>query len=241
MTSSPSTPPHSSKPLFEVSTVDARSTPRRGHEENWKFETHRFQIADFKEDAMFPTLRAAINARKAHQEIRELVQSIADHSEIPSTFGGELDVYSHDDAPVRIMVGSRYLFPDQYGEQRVGLVTTATVSESEGVAYCGVTLDGTEEGAIYTRPLSPEELGTYRRHPDTFFGVPSQRTTEAKTPLDLYDFFYESRRHTSKEQLLELMKTWPNQEQLATLEQPELASIYAEGMVVTAWKSTNNG
>ena len=41
MTSSPSTPPHSSKPLFEVSTVDARSTPRRGHEENWKFETHR--------------------------------------------------------------------------------------------------------------------------------------------------------------------------------------------------------
>ena len=40
MTSSPSTPPHSSKPLFEVSTVDARSTPRRGHEENWKFETH---------------------------------------------------------------------------------------------------------------------------------------------------------------------------------------------------------
>ena len=59
-----------------------------------------FQIPDFKEDAMFPTLRAAINARKAHQEIRELVQSIADHSEIPSTFGGELDVYSHDDAPV---------------------------------------------------------------------------------------------------------------------------------------------
>ena len=199
-----------------------------------------FQIPDFKEGAMFPTLRTAINARETHREIHELMQSIADHSEIPSTFGGELDVYSHDDAPVRIMVGSRYLFPDQNGEQRVGLVTTATVSESEGVAYCGVTLDGTDEGSIYTRPLSQAELNTYRRHPDTFFGVPSQRTTEAKTPLDLYDFFYESYRHRPKEQLLELMKTWPNQAQLATLEQRELASVYAEGLVVTAWKSANN-
>jgi hypothetical protein len=173
-----------------------------------------FQIPDFKEGVMFPTLRAAINARKAHCEIHGLMQSIADHSEIPSTFDGELDVYSHDGAPVRIAVGSRYLFPDQNGEQRVGLVTTATVSESEGVAYCGVTLDGSDQGAIYTFPLSQAELEAYRAHRDTFFGVPSQRKTEATTPLDLYDFFHESYRHTPKDKLLEFMKTWPNQQHL---------------------------
>ena len=199
-----------------------------------------FQIADFKEGVMFPTLRAAINAREAHREMHGLMQSIADHSEIPSTFDGELDLYSHDGAPVRIAVGSRYLFPDQNGEQRVGLVTTATVSESEAIAYCGVTLDGTDKGGIYTFPLSQAELDAYRRHPDTFFGVPAQRTTEAKTPLDLYDFFCESYRHTPKEKLLEFMKTWPNQAHLATLGQPELVSLYAEGMAVSAWKQEDS-
>jgi len=161
-----------------------------------------FQIPDFKEGVIFPTLRAAINAREGHREIHELMQSIADHSEIPSTFDGELDVYSQDGAPVRIAVGSRYPFPDQNGEQRVGLVTTATVSESERVAYCGVTLDGGDKGAIYTFPLSHAELEAYRTHPDTFFGVPSQRKTEAKTPLDLYDFFHQAYRHTPKDKLL---------------------------------------
>ncbi|HLG55259.1 MAG TPA: hypothetical protein VI485_08000 [Vicinamibacterales bacterium] len=190
---------------------------------------------------MFLTLRAAINAREAHREIHGLMQSIADHSEIPSTFDGELDLYAHDGAPVRIAVGSRYLFPDQNGGQRVGFVTTATVSESEGVAYCGVTFDGIDKGAIYECPLSRAELQAYRRHPDTFFGVPSQRTTEAKTPLDLYDFFFESYRHTPKDKLLEFMKTWPNQAHLAALGQPELASLYAEGMAATAWKDANNG
>ena len=195
-----------------------------------------FEIPDFKEGVVFQTLRAAITAREAHSEMHGLMQSIADHSEIPSTFDGELDVYSRDGAPVRIAVGSRYLFPDRNGEQRVGLVTAATVSESERRAYLGVTLEGADKGAILTLPLSQEELEAYRRHPDTFFGVPSQRKTEAKTALDLYDFFYRSYRHTPKERLLELVKDWPDQTRLATLGQGELASLYAEGMAVTAWR-----
>src|SRR5437867_9349767 len=151
-----------------------------------------FQIPDFKEDAAFPMLRHAINAREAHFEMHDLMQSIGDHSQIPSTFDGELDVYSFGDAPVRIVVGSRYLFPDMTGRSRVGLVTSATVSESERLMYCAVSFGENEAGVICTYPLSNEELEAYRRHPDTFCGVPSQRKTQAESPLDLYDFFHKS-------------------------------------------------
>lgn len=195
-----------------------------------------FQIPDFKEGVAFPTLRHAINAREAHTEMHGLMQSIRDHSEVPSTFDGELDVYSFEDAPVRVAVGSRYLFPDKNGENRIGLVTSATVSEDESVAHCAVTFGENEAGGIYTYPLSKAELDAYRRHPDTFFGVPSQRKIRVESPLDLYDFFHESYRHTPKEKLLEFMNNWPDQAHLATLGQAELASLYAEGMAVSAWK-----
>ena len=95
-------------------------------------------------------------------------------------------------------------------------------------------------GAIYTYPLSKEELDAYRRHPDTFFGVPSQRKTQAKSPLDLYDFFHESYRQAPREKLLEFIKDWPDQAHLATLGQAELASLYAEGMAVTAWNNKDS-
>jgi hypothetical protein len=195
-----------------------------------------FQIPDFGEGVAYRSLRAAINARDAHIEMHGLMQSIIDHSEIPSTFDGEFDVYAHDNAPVRIAVGSRYLFPDQNGKQRLGLVTTATVAEEEGLAYCGVTLDGAEKGSIYTFPLTPEELEAYRRHPDTFFGVPAQRKTRADSLIEFYDFCFESYRHASKETLLGFMKTWPDQERLAALGQPELASLYAESIALAAWR-----
>ena len=146
----------------------------------------------------------------------------------------------HNDAPVRVAVGSRYLFPDKNGENRIGLVTSGTVSESDGLAYCSVSFGEKEVGAIYTYPLSKEELDAYRRHPDTFFGVPSQRKTQAKSPLDLYDFFHESYRQAPKEKLLEFMKDWPDQAHLATLGQAELASLYAEGMAVTAWNNRDS-
>ena len=195
-----------------------------------------FQIPDFGEGIAYPSLRDAINAREAHIEMHGLMQSIADHSEIPSTFDGEIGIYAADNAPVRVAVGSRYLFRDNNGEQRVGLVTTATVSESQGLAYVAATLDGDGKSGIYTFPLSEAELEAYRRHPDTFFGVPAQRRTRADSPLDLYDAFLSSYRHASKETLLGFMKAWPDQGRLANLTQPELASLYAESMAVVAWR-----
>jgi hypothetical protein len=84
------------------------------------------------------------------------------------------------------------LFPDKDGKPRLGLVTTATVAEEEGLAYCGVTLDGAEKAGIYTFPLTREELEAYRRHPDTCFGVPAQRKTRVDSLIEFYDFCFEN-------------------------------------------------
>lgn len=46
--------------------------------------------------------------------------------------------------------------------------------------------------------------------------------------MELYDFFHISFKRSSKEQLLEAMASAPDFEQLAKLDQPQLASIHAE-------------
>jgi hypothetical protein len=71
-------------------------------------------------------------------------------------------------------------------------------------------------------------MAAWRKHPDTFFGEVGQRSTKAEDPLDLYDFFHNSYRQTPKERLLELMAGALDVEELRKLDQPQLASIYAE-------------
>src|SRR6478672_8862510 len=78
------------------------------------------------------------------------------------------------------------------------------------------------------------ELDTYRRHPDTFFGVPGQRRTRANTLMELYDFFHDTYRKTPKDTLLTFVRDWPDSSTLAVLDQAELASVYAERMAIGA-------
>jgi hypothetical protein len=186
-----------------------------------------FQIQDFKNDTPFPSLRAAIDARERHIEMHELLRAIRDHSEIPSTFDGEIPEFAFGEGAPRLLIGQRYLVKDEDGRERQGLLTTATVMEAELKAYCGLSFDdGT--AVICSWELSEGEMAAWRRHPDTFFGTLEQRRTKAETPLELYDFFLSSYSKTPKERLLELMAGAPDISELHTLEQSVLASIYAE-------------
>ncbi len=189
-----------------------------------------FQIPDFKGDAVFPSLRAAIEARERHIEMHELLRSMKDHSDIPSTFDGEIPEFAFGEGAPRLQIGQRYLVKDADGTERPGLLTTATVAEAERTAYCGLSFDD-GKAAIYTWPLSDAEMAAWRRHPDTFFGEVGQRTTKADGPLDLYDFFYNSYRQTPRERLLELLAGARDIGELQQLGQPALASIYAERCV----------
>lgn len=189
-----------------------------------------FQIPDFKQDFTFPSLREAIVARERHIEMHELLRSIHDHADIPSTFGGEIPEFAFGEGLPRLLIGQRYLIKGNDGSERPGLLTTATVAEPECIAYCGLSFDDGTAG-IYTWPLSDVEMAAWRKHPDTFFGEVGQRTTTANTPLELYDFFLNSYRQTPRERLLELMAEAPDIGEISKLDQPTLASIFAERCV----------
>lgn len=186
-----------------------------------------FQIQDFKHDTQFPSLRAAIDARERHIEMHELLRAMRDHSEIPSTFDGEIPEFAFGEGAPRLIIGQCYLVKDEEGRERKGVLTTATVMEAERKAYCGLSLDdGT--AVISTWDLSEGEIAAWQRHPDTFFGTLGQRTATAETPLELYDFILSNYTKTPKERLLELMFGAPDMSDLQALDQSALASIYAE-------------
>ncbi len=160
--------------------------------------------------------------------MHNLLQSLQDHSGIPSTFGGEIPEYAFDARSQRIVIGNRYMVnTDDAGAQESAELTFADVVESESVAFCGFTLkDG--RTVICKMPLSPEDIAAWKRHPDTFFGVVRPRSTRADTPLQLYDFFHNQSKGLTKERLLTVLANHPDIAQLADLDQARLASIHAE-------------
>lgn len=187
-----------------------------------------FQIPDFKSGRVeYPSLRAAIEARDRHIEMRDLFNSMKDNSEIPSTFDGDIPEFSFGESHNRLIIGQRYLVRDGDGVERTGILTTATVSESEKTAHCIILFDNGESG-IWGLPLSDDEMAIWRKYPDTFFGQFIQHSRSITDPLDLYDFFLNGYRATPRARLLEMLATAPDIDELKKLDQKCLASIYAE-------------
>lgn len=186
-----------------------------------------FQIPDLKLGTTYPNLRAAIDSRDSHIEIYDLIQSIKDHAEIPSTFDGDIPELAFGNNEARLLIGQRYLVQDADGNESPGLLTSAVVAEEEKMAYCILSLPNGKSWT-YTWPLSDDEMAAWRKHPDTFFGEVGQRSTEIEDPVDLYNLIHSTYRQSSKERLLEFMAGASDIENLRTLDQPQLAAIYAE-------------
>ncbi len=125
------------------------------------------------------------------------------------------------------------MVPDGDGNEVEGVLTSATVIENENVAVCAInTNDG--RGIIFRAPLSDSELAAWKRHPETFFGEIS-RDRRSETVLDLYDFFMETYTKTPKARLLEFLAGAPDIDQLAELDQADLASVYCERLAANAY------
>jgi hypothetical protein len=218
------------KPLPDAYLV-VTNTPWHHHLDTPNFRcvamAEGFQIHDLKIGSTFPSLRAAIDSRDRHIEMYDLIQSVKDHAEIPSTFDGEIPEFEFGNSQARLLIGQRYLVTDPDGNESPGLLTSASVNESEQKAYCGLSFPSGKSG-IYIWPLSDVEMAAWRKYPDTFFGTVGQRSTKAEDPIDLYDFIHNSYRLTPKQRLLEFMADAPDFDELRKLEQPQLASIYAE-------------
>jgi hypothetical protein len=87
-------------------------------------------------------------------------------------------------------------------------------------------------------PLSDFELAAWRTHPSTFFGEISRNRT-CETVLDLYDFFMGTYTKTPKAKLLEFLAGAPDIDQLALMDQVELASVYCERLAAMPIRALN--
>ncbi|HYD81537.1 MAG TPA: SEC-C domain-containing protein [Paucimonas sp.] len=194
-----------------------------------------FQIPDFKGDTRFNTLREAIISREKHTEMFALMDSLRDHHEVPATFDGANPELAFNQSVSPLIVGQRYQVRDETGHPCVGTLISAQVMESESRAACVMKCDDGQQ-RIVMWPLSETEMKAWRLHPDTFFGVVTDRHTTVSDPLGLYDFFLKGCAGASIEQLLAAMAGAPDFEQLRQLSRDELASIHAERMVYGAMR-----
>lgn len=205
------------------------NTPHHHHLNSTNFRVgvllEGFQIPDFKHDAMFQSLRDAIESKERHIELHDLALSIQDHSQIPSTFDGDIPEFAFGEAVQRLFVGKLYRISHN-GKDQVGRLTSATVNEHEKKSYCAFHFEASDEAAIFTASMSDTELIAWRKHPDTFFGVPDQRQRQVRDPLELYEFFLSSFGKTDKSRLLELMADAPDIQKLSQLDQFKLAKEY---------------
>ena len=80
-----------------------------------------FKMPDFKPDKI-NSLRGAINTREQHREIFELMRSIRDIQEIPSTFDGQIPTFAFDQTINRLVIGNKYLVPDETGRESRGIL-----------------------------------------------------------------------------------------------------------------------
>ena len=192
-----------------------------------------YKIPEFNFGLSIPNIREALRIRKDHHEMFQLMKSIREHSQIPSTFDGEMPELEYGETNARLTIGGLYLIPDNDGKEVVGELVEAAVTSNKVMGIYRLE-DG--RNIIATCPLTEDELAAYQKHPDTFFGVYREQCRKAETPLDLFDFFFETYEHATKEKLLEFLKEHPDIEQLKRLGQEELAITFCERSVYAAMR-----
>ncbi|MCK1573909.1 hypothetical protein IVB09_20360 [Bradyrhizobium sp. 174] len=168
------------------------------------------------------TFRDQILAREAHPEMQVLMQSMAAHSEPPSTFDGKAPefVYSVAEFP-RWLVGNEYVVPGLNGVEVLAELQSACAMPDQGKMLGIFALNGMDFSV--EAPMTPQEVAVYRRSPETFFGVVQQVTQQVKCAADLADFFYSVYKDAPRETLLEWMKDHPLFERVRNFSQKDLA------------------
>ena len=125
------------------------------------------------------------------------------------------------------MVGKRFTVPGPTGAPVEVTVENGVVMAQQREAWCVVCSDD-QQRFVARFELTREELKAYSQHPATFFGVIDHNAgrPSPKTPLDWFDFFWESYAHCPKEKLIELMAAWPEVERFTKMTQQALATEY---------------
>lgn len=188
-----------------------------------------FRLPDFGWRQQISTLREAIATRDKHREMFALMKSWEEHAAIPSTFDGEIPELQFGRSHSRLIIGRKYEVPHD-GNMVVAELLDAVVWETD---HSVIGFYRTPEGRniMAQCPLTDDEYGAYKRHPETFFGKVKAGTGRTLDPIELFDWLYQAYRHNSKEKLLELLSGAADIESLKNLSQDELARIYCERTV----------
>lgn len=185
-----------------------------------------FKIHDFMGDD-FPSLREAARARERHWPMFQLFKSIEEHRYIPQTFGGEMpsEVFASNPQP-RLQVGQFYTVPGPDEKEINAKLIQAVVMDKK--AHCIMHDPKSDKSWIGTFEMTTEELEDYAKYPDAYFGVHNQQSRKSETAMELFDFFVDGFRDTSKKRLIELLLNYPDQEGLQGMSQIELVELLAE-------------
>ena len=116
------------------------------------------------------------------------------------------------------------------GGEIIGTVTTACVNEEHSEALIGIT-DDKGVARILRQPLSPDELADYRANKEAYFGKFLPVGCKITSRQELFDWFMETHKHLSRENLLRRLAAWPDFETLRLRRNDELLAAYCEGLV----------
>jgi len=191
-----------------------------------------FRISDFKHDATYTTLRAAVESKESHREIHSLVASMLEHAHVPSTFDGEIEEFVFSESHGRLLVGKRYQI-EYEGKSCVGRLTSAVVDENKHIAWCTYEIEQNGASVVTMEQLSQDEINAWSKHPETFFGIVDESAIQPEGPVGIYEFLFRTYSKTSKEQLLAFLAADPNIDQLRQLDQASLAREYCIRMATT--------
>lgn len=226
-------------PHVDAAYVFVTNHPHHYHQEQSDYSRSvvgvGFKIPDYGYGVEWHSLLAHYAAKKKHADMFDVMHTLHNHYEVPSTFDGsipELSLMPADRA--RLTIGDKYALPTEDGRQIEGRLETATVMELQKAAMCVFHIENEGRRLIYSCPLTDAEIVAYKKYPDTFFGVvlDQGRTFQEGDYLGWFERLLQTYSRSSKEKLLEFMSGHPDYERLLMLTQEELALIYCEGLAL---------
>jgi hypothetical protein len=167
--------------------------------------------------------------KQKHADAHHIGDGLLHYLHFPATFDGSLPSETFDGRRGRVSIGETYFFEGIGEAGTIGTVTTATVAESEGKAYIGITVhDGHSQ--ILTYPMSAGELADYRAHSDAYFGKIQPVGRTVKTPFEMFEWLMEANAGLSRTMLLERLAAVPSSDRFKTMSDGELLAEYCEAM-----------
>lgn len=195
--------------------------------------SHGLGINDFAKPGIY-ALSEKYRRKQKHIDLYEIGEAFKNYPNIPQTFDGSIPCYAFNKELQRTLIGEKYFFEDVGDGGITGVVTCAAVSKTEKIVYFTVYTDD-QKSTILTRGMSEDELRDYEEYGDSFFGSSKQSATKKiDGPYELFEWFYEVYKKSTKEKLLEFLQTHPSIGDFQKMDQEDLAILYCELRVADA-------